>query len=141
MRVQTFLTGLAAVLVSGAGNAAGVPIQPGLWEMTSTMTMSMMAQPQSNTVQECIEKDELGPDSFKMEKDNPCEFSDIGIEGNTARWSINCPTEEGQEMTGQWEFTSLGDSISGSGSMSMEYSGQKFGFDMTWTGKRLGPCK
>jgi hypothetical protein len=141
MRVQIFLAGLAALVISGAGNAAGVSIQPGLWEMTSTMTMTMMAQPQSNTVKECIEKDELGPDSFNMEKDSPCQFSDIEIDGNTARWSIDCPTEGGPSMQGKWEFTSHGDSISGNGSMNTEYSGQKFGFDMTWTGKRVGPCE
>ena len=141
MRLHTVLTGLAAVLISGAGNAAGVSIQPGLWEMTSTMTMTMLAQPQVNTVKECIDKDELGPDSFNTDKNNPCKFSDIEIDGNTARWSINCPTEGGPAMQGHWEFTSNGDTISGNGTMSTEYSGQKFGFDMAWAGKRVGPCE
>jgi len=141
MRIHIFPAVLAAVLISSTCGADGVSINPGMWEMTSSMTMTMLPQPQSNTVRECIEEDELSPEKFDMEKDSPCKISDVNIDGDTARWSINCPTEAGQEMTGQWEFTSLGDSISGSGSMSMEYAGQKFGFDMTWVGKRIGDCK
>jgi len=141
MRTHVLLAGLAAVLISGAGHADGVAIQPGMWEMTSTMTMTMMDQPQTNTARQCIEEDELDPESFNMNGDNPCKASDIQIEGNTARWSIDCPTEGGASMVGQWQFTSNGDSITGSGSMSTEYSGQKFGFDMTWSGQRVGDCE
>jgi len=140
MRVQILLAGLAAALISGTGNAAGVAIQPGMWEMTSTMTMTMLNQPQTNTVKECIEEDELNPENFNTDQDNPCTISDVEIDGKTARWAIRCPTDGGMTMDGTWEFTSYGDSISGSGSMSTEMSGQKFGFDMTWSGKRIGDC-
>lgn len=141
MRIRIFLGGLAAVLISSTGFAAGVAIQPGLWEMTSTMTMTMLNQPQTNTVKQCIEEDQLDPDSFNMEQDTTCKTSDVVIDGNTARWSIDCPTEMGTAMTGQWEFTSAGDSITGSGTMSSEYNGQQFGFEMTWSGKRIGDCE
>lgn len=140
MRINIFLTGRAAVLISSTGNAAGIAIQPGMWEMTSTMTMTMMNQPQTNTAKQCIEKDELDPETFNMDQDNPCTIADVEIEGKTARWSISCATEGDMTMDGTWEFTSYGDSISGNGSMSTEMSGQKFGFDMTWSGKRIGDC-
>jgi len=129
-----------AVLISGTGNAAGVAIQPGMWEMTSTMTMTMLNQPQTSTVKQCIEEDELDPETFNTDQDNPCEFSDVNIDGNSASWSIKCPTEGGMTMDGSWQFTSHGDSITGSGSMSGEMSGQTFGFDMSWSGKRIGDC-
>jgi len=140
MRTRILLTGLAAVLISGTGHAEGVPIQPGMWEMTSTMTMTMMKEPQTNTAKQCIEEDELNPENFNVDPDNPCKFSDIKIDGNTASWSINCPTQGGMTMDGTWQFTSHGDSITGSGSMSTEMSGQTFGFDMAWSGKRIGDC-
>lgn len=141
MRIQIILTGLATVLFAGTTIAEGVSIQPGMWEMTTTMTMSMMPQPQTNTVNECINEDEINPESFNMDEDNPCNITEVVINGNTARWSINCPTEAGPAMEGQWEFTSNGDSISGSGNMSTEFSGQTMAFDMTWKGKRVGPCE
>jgi len=141
MRFQFFLTGLATVFLAGSAHAAGVSIQPGQWEMTSTMTMTIMPQPQVNTVHECIEENEISPDNFNMDQDNPCDITDVMVEGNTARWSISCPTEAGMVMEGQWEFTSLGNSITGSGTMTTEFSGQKMGFDMTWEGKRIGDCE
>ena len=141
MRFSIFVTGLAAILLAGSANAEGVSINPGMWEMTSTMTMSMMPQPTSTTVKECIENDELSPESFNMEEDNPCNISDVNIDGNTARWSINCPTEGGPVMEGNWEITSKGDSINGNGSMSAEFAGQPMSFNMTWEGKGVGSCE
>lgn len=140
MRIQIILTGLATVLFAGTTIAEGVSINPGMWEMTSTMTMSMMPQPQTNTVNECINEDEISPENFNMDEDNPCNITEVVINGNTARWSISCPMQGGQLMEGQWEFTSNGDSITGSGNMSTEFSGQTMAFDMTWKGKRVGPC-
>ena len=141
MRFNTFLTALAFVMFAGTVNAEGVPIDPGMWEMTMTMTMTMMPEPRSTTVNECIEDDELSPESFSMEEENPCTISDVAVKGNMARWSINCSTAGGPVMNGQWEFTSGGDTISGNGSMSADFSGQTMGFEMVWTGKRVGDCE
>ena len=141
MRINTILAGLAAVLLTGTVYAGGVAIDPGMWEMTSTMTMTMMPTPQTTTVKECIEKGELNPGNFNMDKENPCGITDIAIDGNTASWSINCPTPSGPVMEGQWEMTSGGDTISGAGTMEAEFSGKKMGFNMTWEGKRVGDCE
>ena len=66
---------------------------------------------------------------------------DRSVDGNTARWSIVCPTEGGPAMEGQWEFTSSGDSITGNGSMTASFNGQEMGFTMSWEGKRTGDCQ
>ncbi len=141
MRFHVILTGLATVILASTASADGVSINPGMWEMTSTMTMTMMPQPRTTTVKECIKDSEISPESFNMEEDNPCNITDMTVDGNTARWSINCPTEGGPVMEGHWEFTSNGDSINGNGTMSAEFSGQKMGFVMTWEGKRIGNCE
>ena len=141
MRFNIFLTGLASLMLTGTASAEGVSIDPGMWEMTSTMTMTMMPEPRSTTVKECIEDDEISPESFNMDKDNPCNITDVTIDGNTARWSISCSTGGGPVMEGQWEFTSSGDTISGNGSMSTDFNGQTMGFNMTWEGKRVGDCE
>ena len=100
-----------------------------------------MPQPQTTTVKECIKEPELNPEDFNMDEDNPCNISEVAIDGDTASWSINCPTEDGPVMEGRWEFTSGGDTISGSGSMTADYAGQAMSIDMSWTGKRIGDCK
>lgn len=140
MNSRVILASLTAMVFSVSAVADGVTIDPGLWEMTSTMTMTMMPQPQTTTVEECIEESELSPEDFNMDEDNPCNITEVAIDGDTASWAINCPTEGGV-MEGKWKFTSAGDSISGSGTMSMDYAGQKMGFEMSWAGKRIGDCE
>jgi len=140
MRSHIILTGLITTLLSGTAIAEGISIDPGLWEMTSTMTMTMMPQPQTSTATECMNESELDPETFNMDEDNPCEITDLAIDGNTASWLISCPTEGGPVMEGQWKMTSSGDSLNGTGTMSTEFSGQKMGFNMTWSGKRIGDC-
>ena len=141
MRSLITLTGLIALFLVNSASAASVSIDPGQWEMTTTMTMSMMPQPQTTTVLECIEEDELDPESFNMDEDTPCDITDVTTDGNTARWSINCPTEGGAVMEGHWEVTSNGDSLTGKGEMTTEMAGQKMGFNMNWQGKRIGKCE
>jgi len=141
MRLHTTLTCLTAIFLVGTANADGIDVEPGQWEMTSTMTMSMMPQPQVTTVMECIEEDTLNPEDFNMDEENPCSISEASTKGNTTRWSINCPVEGGAVMEGQWEVTSTGDSLTGKGDMTTEIAGQKMGFGMSWEGKRVGDCK
>ena len=141
MRLSTILASFIVMFPVCTANTEGVDIEPGQWEMTSTVTMSMLPQPQVNTAVECIKKDRLNPEDFDMDEENPCSISDVNIEGNTSRWSINCPFEGGAVMNGQWEVTSHGDSLTGKGSMATEIAGQKMGFNMSWEGKRIGECK
>ncbi len=141
MNLRIALTCLSTLLFAATANAEGVPINPGQWEMTSTMKMTMMPQPQTTTITECVEETELSPDSFNMDEENPCDITDVKIDGDSASWSISCPFQGGSVMKGQWEFTSNGSSVKGSGSMAADFNGQKMAFDMTWEGKRIGACK
>ncbi len=119
--------------------ADGVPMTPGKWEMKMTMEMSMLPQPQVKTYTECITEDQLNPDHFKMDQESPCDISDMEIDGNTVSWSISCPGPAGN-MTGSWEFTSNGDSVVGSGSMSASMGTMSMEMDMDWEGTRIGDC-
>lgn len=141
MRSPVILTSLIAIFFVNTASAAGISIEPGQWEMTTTMTMSMMPQPQTTTVLECIEEDVLDPETFNVDEDNPCDITDVTKSGDTARWSISCPTEGGPVMEGHWEITSNGDSLTGKGEMTTEMAGQKMGFTMGWEGKRIGKCE
>lgn len=141
MKSRVILSGLTAMFFAVAVNADGVSIDPGEWEMTTTLTMSMMPQPQTTTIKECIEENELNPEDFNMDEENPCAISNVDINGGTARWSISCPTDNGTAMEGTWEFTSEGDTLSGNGSMSANFGGQDMSFEMTWEGMRIGDCK
>lgn len=141
MRLYIFMTGLIVVLLTGSAFADGISVNPGLWEMKTVMTMSMMPQPHTNTVTECIKEDQLDPDDFNMDEDNPCQITNVSVDGNSASWSISCPAADGMAMDGQWQMTSSGDSITGGGSMAADFAGQKMNVTMKWDGKRIGDCK
>lgn len=64
MRFKPALLLLLAFCVPSAW-AEGIPVEPGLWEMTTTMNMPMMPQPRTTTTRECmtdsvIDMDDVG---------------------------------------------------------------------------------
>ena len=141
MRAHIMLALLSTLLVAGNSYASGIPIEPGQWEMKSTMTMSMMPQPQVTVNMECIEEDFLDPETFNKDQESECGVVNVTTDGNTASWDIDCPIENGAKLEGSWEMTSNGDTLTGKGNMSTEIAGQKVGFDMSWEGKRIGDCE
>jgi hypothetical protein len=132
---------ILAVLLAPAIATADetVTMTPGMWEMTMTMKMSMMAQEQTKVENVCIEKDQFDPHDFNMEQDSPCDLSEISSKGNTVSWSVSCPTPGGS-MAGGWEFTSHGDTVEGTGQMSAKMGEMAIDMDMDWTGKHTGDC-
>lgn len=141
MRSNIIFATLAAILFASNCSAEGIPIDPGKWEMTSTMKMSMMTQPQTSTTRKCIKEEVIAPETFSMNEEHPCKVTDVKLEENTASWSINCPVDNGAVMEGQWKVTSHGDSLVGNGTMVSEIAGQKVDFEMSWEGKRIGDCE
>ncbi len=140
MYLRITLTCILAALFSASVNAKGVPIKPGLWEFTTTVSMPMLPQPRVDTTTECVEEDELSPEKFNQDQDTPCDITNVVQSGNTISWSMFCPTGAGTMMQGQWKFTSFGSSISGNGAMAMEMGGQQMEIKMEWKGKRTGNC-
>ena len=132
---------LAALLLtfSSASMARGVPMDPGKWETTMTMEMSMMPGPKVQTDIRCITESELSPDNFQSVQDSPCEVSEFEIDGNDVSWSIACPMPGGS-MTGNWSFTSGGDTVTGKGNLKGDMGGMAIEMNMSWEGKRIGDC-
>ena len=129
------------VLIPGLCAAETITVEPGHWQMSMTMEMSMMPQPQVRTFEECIEEGEMKPEDFSISgDDSDCTFSEPEFDDNTASWTIACPGAGGT-MEGQWSITSHGDRIEGEGSMSTEVQGQKIDFNMHWQGHRTGECE
>lgn len=131
---------ITILLLPGLAVAAdGVQMTPGKWEMTMTMKLSMMPNPQTKTETVCIEDEEFTPEDFNLEQDTPCELSEIEVDGDTMRWSVNCPAPTGS-MTGSWEFTSHGDTVTGTGEMSAQMANMSIDMNMDWAGKHIGDC-
>lgn len=121
--------------------ADGIPVKPGLWEMTSSVTMPMLPQPRVTTVTECMEKSEISMEEVGGGEgmDPNCTFEMSQLDGNTMKWSVDCPMEEGASH-GEWQATSGGDTVTGEGLLTMSLQGQTMEMTMTWDGQWIGDC-
>lgn len=138
--VQAIVTPGVLVLISISAFAEGIPVEPGLWKMTSTVNMPMLPQPRVTTVTECMEKSEITMDEVSGEGMDPnCTFDMAQVDGNTMKWSVDCPVEGGTSH-GEWQATSGGDTVTGEGSLTMSMQGQAMEMTMTWEGQRIGAC-
>ncbi len=82
MMIRTFTLLGILLLAVPAAQADGIAIEPGMWEMTSTMHMPMLPEPRVTTTTECMEKSELSMDEFADgDMDPTCTF-----EMNLAGW-------------------------------------------------------
>ena len=121
--------------------ADGIPVEPGMWEMSATMTMPMLAQPRVTTTTECMTESEISMDDMGGEDMDPnCQFEMAQVDGNTMKWSFDCPVDGGTSH-GEWEATSSGDSVTGNGVITMSFQGQTMEMTMSWQGKRIGDCQ
>jgi len=139
--VSRFPVLILASLVSAApAFAAGIPVEPGLWEMTSTMNMPMLPEPRVTTVTECMSRSELSPDEMGAQGMDPnCTYDSVQVDENTLRWWFDCPVEGGTSH-GEWEAVSGGDTMEGSGEITMSFQGQDMTMTMEWAGRRIGDC-
>lgn len=128
------------LLISFPALAEGISVEPGLWKMTSTVTMPMLPQPRVTTVTECMDKSEITMDEIGGEGLDPnCTFDMAQVDGNTMKWSVDCPVEGGTSH-GEWQATSGGDTVTGEGSLTMSFQGQTMEMTMSWEGQRIGAC-
>jgi hypothetical protein len=141
MRTLTLLKlGLVSFLMSNLAVASdSVSIEPGMWEITTTMNSSMSPQPRIQTSQECIKDAQISPEDLAPSDDDSCSMSDVKVSGNSLSWSMLCNTPGGA-MKGNGNFTSEGNSGSGKMQMSMNIEGQSFDMEMVWKGHRTGSC-
>ena len=138
--VHTIVAPGILVLISISALAEGIPVEPGLWKMTSTVNMPMLPQPRVTTVTECMEKSEITMDEVGGEGMDPnCTFDMAQVDGNTMKWSVDCPVEGGTSH-GEWQATSGGDTVTGEGSLTMSFQGQTMEMTMAWEVQRIGAC-
>ena len=121
-------------------HAEGLAVEPGLWEMTTTVTMPMLPEPQTTTDKECVEDATLDVEDMNGDDLDPnCTVEVSQPDKQTLNWSMDCPVEGG-EMHAKWTVTSGGDSLEGKGTMTMSVMGQEMAMDATMSGRRIGDC-
>ena len=140
MKPRSCMLLLVALFAAPVVMAEGIPIEPGLWEITSTMQMPMLPEPRVSTDTECMEKSEISMDDMGTEGMDPnCTFDLNEIDDKSMKWWFDCPVEGGTSH-GEWEAVSEGDRVSGKGVITMSFQGQTMEMTMDWEGHRIGDC-
>ena len=140
MKKKMFALAMLAAF-SAPALADGIPVEPGLWSITTTVNMPMLPAPQTMTVEECMTDEILDMEDMSDEDLDPnCDYALNTLDGNTMSWSIDCPVDGGGQMHAEWTATSNGDSVEGQGKMTMSMQGQTMNMDMSWVGERIGAC-
>ena len=138
---KTLLTTLVVLAAAPVAQADGVAVEPGLWEMTTTMTLPMLPQPRTVTTTDCVDDAVLDVDEMSGDDVAPdCDMEISQPDAKTVRWVMDCPVEGGGSSRAEWQVTSSGDSVEGSGAIKMTVMGQDLSMDASCSGRRVGDC-
>ena len=141
MRISPLLTACCffLFLTNTLSAADSIPVKPGMWETTMTMTSPMFPQPLVETTTECVDKSEFSIDDLMPADQSECSIIESSVDGNTLHWKMQCQTQGGSGEGGG-TFVSNGDSGTGDMNMKMTGQGQSFEMQNSWKGKHIGPC-
>lgn len=127
----TILTICLPALALGSPN-----MQPGNWEITSTIEMPGMtfSMPASKHTQ-CISSEEMIPQA--QQENDKCQILENQLHGDTLTWKIECESEGGV-MTSRGKIVYHGATFDGT----IHTTGSQLPSGMTqqMTGKRIGNC-
>lgn len=130
---------LAGLLVAACPAVlAATGMQPGLWEITTTVDMESMKMP-AGAMRQCITQADVADGKGTLPKDDKCEVYDIQMQGNRTSWKMRCKGPEA--LSGSGNITYSGTSYAGTMQMSMKGDGGK-PMQMThnYAGRRIGDC-
>ncbi|MGI9486693.1 MAG: DUF3617 domain-containing protein [Geminicoccaceae bacterium] len=135
-RVSALTPALAALTFSSAVFAAGVPITPGLWEITTQN--SMLGTEEVN--QQCMQEAVFDPTAILGDEEG-CELSNETISGNTIDYDLAC-VDEGQQgsATGHFSFTIDGDQGNGNVDITFKVGGETMNMQYSMAAARVGDC-
>lgn len=125
-------------IASAQAVAAGVPIEPGQWQIKTAMTMPMISGERLHELTQCISTDSIDPVEM-MGNSNECEVTEQDVSGETVTWKMSCNTPDGP-ASGSGSFTSEGANAHGSMKIEFTVQGQTLEMNTRWEGERIGSC-
>jgi hypothetical protein len=138
MKIVTLIFSVTALMNTNMVLAEALPIEPGLWEITTTNTNPMTGKKDTQVIKECMTEDKFDPIAM-MNEDESCRVTEDDLDGNTLTFTLNC-NMEGGESTMQGVYQIEGDH--GKGNMKMEFSfgGQTMTSESNTEARRISDC-
>lgn len=138
MRKLTIFVAIIALFTGLPALALASPdMQPGRWQITSTIEMPGMAfSMPATTHTQCISGQDLVPQT--QQGNDKCQMIENATDGDTVTWKVKCASEGGT-MTSRGKVVYHGDRFYGA--VVTEGSQMPAGMTQTMTGKRIGDCQ
>ena len=135
-------TALALIAAACTHAATAQDLEPGEWELTTSMTMPGASKRERMTVRRCVTpQDAKVPEKLAGHPGGPtadCSGNTERQPDGVVRWELSCPkTKMSSSGTAKFGPATLEAEVTMRGDM----GGQKFEVLSRTTGRRLGPCK
>lgn len=132
---------LLAASLAGAGttSAAGIDVEPGLWEFTSSIPDPTAGDGGRQVYRTCLREGTITAERVMAQR-KECRIANVVVQGPSARWSMRCETPAGP-MTGRGSLRSNRQSVAGSLDLVMNVAAFEVPVQGSFRGRRVGPCR
>jgi hypothetical protein len=140
---------VVGLMVAGAAQAEPVDMNPGEWQITTTVKIEgmpagspMPSQLPPQVVERCLTQEDLVPKP-EQQAQQQCKITEQEVIGDTVKWTMTCDAPEGgAKGSGTGTITYSRETLKGAFIMKTQVPGMG---EMTMSskieGKRLGPCE
>ena len=128
-----------APLTTEPALAAGLNVEPGLWEVSWSMPNPLGGEPYRQTQRTCVRESTITTDRVNREL-SACRVGNAVFEGSLVRWKMRCDTPAGP-MTGTGKARSNGTTVLGAVDMSLALGALEIPTTGSFKGKRIGECR
>jgi hypothetical protein len=136
--LKTFFA-LAVLLASPLSAAAdGLPVVPGLWEVSWAMPDPLGGDPVRQSQRTCVRERTITTDRVNAQM-TQCRVWNAVFKESSARWKMRCDTPAGP-ITGTGSLRSNGSAVSGSVDMAFAIGSLEVPVTGQFKGRRVGDC-
>lgn len=131
------------VSITATAWASGLKLQPGLWQLTTKMTVSGMPfamPPRTLTLKKCLTRDQIQHPWREYQKRKNCKQSGLKLTGNSASWQLACTGENAMQGEGSMRIDSP-TKYHGQMTMTGRDGGQTMKTHVEFSAHRVGACK
>lgn len=131
---------LPLLLAAFCAPLAAQSLEPGEWEIDSTVTSKVLPKPQAITLKRCIRQEDAdNPERIlaRQGQKNDCTVTVNEKSATGMKWQMACP-KSGMSGTGTARLT--GSTLDSEMKMRGELQGRQFEMLTKMTGRRVGPC-
>jgi hypothetical protein len=126
-------------LAPSSAQAAGLQVEPGLWEFTSSIPDPLAGDPGRQVYRTCVRDRTITPERV-MAQHKECRISNAVFSGPTAKWRMRCETPAGP-MAGSGSLRTNGTAVAGSLDFTMAVGSLEVPLTGSFRGRRVGACR